>query len=64
VSATRAVTIVALVCIGLSVATIGRRRGSDLPAVGEMLDVLMSSPTGRATTFASWVWVGWHFFGR
>jgi Family of unknown function (DUF6186) len=64
VSASRSVTIAAFVCIGLSLVAIGRRERSATPPFGEMISYLMQSPTGRATTLASWVWIGWHFFGR
>jgi Family of unknown function (DUF6186) len=60
----RTVTIIAFVCIIVSLLAIGRRERSDMPTLGQMLGFLMHTPTGRATTLASWVWVGWHFFGR
>ena len=63
-SVSRAVTLLAFACIGVSVAMIGRRPGSDVPTLPQLLDLAMRSPAGRASALVSWVWVGWHFFGR
>ncbi|HYT10463.1 MAG TPA: DUF6186 family protein [Mycobacteriales bacterium] len=61
---TRALSVAAFACIGLSVLLLGRRHGSPVPPLGDMLTLAVRSRTGRAITLACWVWVGWHVFGR
>jgi uncharacterized protein DUF6186 len=61
---TRALSILAFAGIALWVLALGRRPGTQVPTLGELLGLAMASTAGRALTTASWAWVGWHFFGR
>jgi hypothetical protein len=60
-------TVATFVLIGLAAVgleSVGRRRGSRLPTLSEIFTAVMSTPMGRASTFAGWVWAGYHFFAR
>lgn len=63
----RDLTMATFVLIGLAAVTLesaGRREGSRIPTLSAIFTTVMSTPMGRASTFAGWVWAGYHFFAR
>jgi hypothetical protein len=63
----RAVTIGAFTLLATLIVTLdvlGRRDGSRIPTLDQILTWLMSRRTGRVVTLLSWWWVGWHFLAR
>jgi len=60
-------TVAIFVLMGLAAAALeyrGRRQDSRIPTLSEVFTAVMSTPIGRASTFAGWVWAGYHFFAR
>lgn len=61
-------TISAFVLIALTaicLESVARRQpGSRIPTISQVFTTVMSTPMGRASTFAGWVWAGYHFFAR
>lgn len=63
----RDLTLAAFVLMGLTAVGLesaARRPGSRIPTLAEVFTTVMSTPMGRASTFAGWVWAGYHFFAR
>lgn len=54
--------LIGIAAVGLESA--GRRQGSRIPTLAQIFTTVMSTPMGRASTFAGWVWAGFHFFAR
>ena len=63
----RYLTVATFVLIGLAaigLESMARRERSNIPTLSQIFTVVMSTPMGRASTFAGWVWAGYHFFAR
>jgi hypothetical protein len=39
-------------------------RGSRVPGVGRVIDLLVASNVRFVVFFVGWMWLGWHFFAR
>lgn len=61
---TRTIAIVLYAVAAALAIGFGRRNGSQLPTVEELLGRVMTTRTGRACSMLFWLWVGWHFFAR
>jgi hypothetical protein len=60
-------TVSAFVLIGLvalGVEWAARHGREEIPTLSQVFTTVMSTPMGRASTFAGWVWAGYHFFAR
>ncbi|OLF16051.1 hypothetical protein BU204_19110 [Actinophytocola xanthii] len=55
---------VVLALVGLAIELVARRAVPPRPTVGELVDILVATRTGRLVVVALWVWVGWHFLAR
>lgn len=60
-------TVSGFVLIGLAalgVEWVARHKRAPIPTLSQVFTAVMSTPMGRASTFAGWVWAGYHFFAR
>jgi hypothetical protein len=63
----RAVTIagfLALAAAALGLELLGRRPGSPVPRLGDLVGRAVQTRRGRIGVLLAWWWVGWHLFAR
>jgi Family of unknown function (DUF6186) len=53
-----------LLAAALAVECFGRAGHEPLRPLGQLLQQARASPVGRATVWAGWIWIGFHFLAR
>jgi hypothetical protein len=53
-----------IVLAGAVLHVLGRRPGSRIPTLGDVVRLATSSRSGRVGLVAGWAWFGLHFFAR